>query len=120
MTRHREIRREKGPRAKIESSEPTTESALNDGSVQGFIFREPSTAAIQIALLPRPTGNPFFPAPPPFLRSGKLRKFRRLTASLTYTETGSNGLHAWHAVRVACTLFLGWKSSRKSAVRSLS
>src|SRR3989442_2845280 len=44
---------QKGPRAKFESSEPTTESALNDGSVQGFIFREPSTAAIHIALLPR-------------------------------------------------------------------
>jgi hypothetical protein len=39
-------RREKGSRAKFESSEPTTESALNDG----FIFREPSTAAIHIAL----------------------------------------------------------------------
>src|SRR5438128_4966448 len=42
----------------------------------------------------------FLAAPSSFLRSRKLRKFRRLTASLTYTETGSNGLRAWHAVRV--------------------
>ena len=32
---------------------------MNDGSVHGFIFREPSTAAIHIALLPRPAGNRF-------------------------------------------------------------
>src|SRR5438309_10405877 len=29
-----------------------------------------------------------------------MRRFRGLTASLTYTETGSNRLRAWHAVRV--------------------
>jgi len=46
----------------------------------------------------------FLAAPSSFLRSRKLRKFRRLTASLTYTETGSNGLRAWHAVRVLSAL----------------
>ena len=68
---------------------------MNDG-FSGFIFREPSTAAIHIALLPRSFRSTFVvPAV-----SRKLRKFRGLTASLTYTETGSNGLRAWHAVRV--------------------
>src|SRR5262249_13655508 len=45
------------PGAKFESSEPTTESALNDGSVQDFIFREPATAAIHIALSPHSPDN---------------------------------------------------------------
>src|SRR5262249_9074719 len=50
---------------------------------------------------PTPVGRQSFLAvPSSFLRSWKLRKFGRLTASLTHTETGSNGLHAWHAVRV--------------------
>src|SRR6266436_1041762 len=47
-----------------------------------------------------PSYRGLFAAPSSFLRSRKLRKFRGLTASLTYTETGSNGLRAWHAVRV--------------------
>ncbi|HMF24071.1 MAG TPA: hypothetical protein VKG24_18390, partial [Pseudolabrys sp.] len=76
-------------------SEHTTESTLNDGSVQGFIFREPSTAGIHMALLPPSAGNRLFAAPSPFLRSRKqLRKFRRPTSGLTYTETSSNGLRA--------------------------
>src|SRR6266446_6861231 len=47
-----------------------------------------------------PSYRGLFAAPSSFRRSRKLRKFRGLTASLTYTETGSNGLRAWHAVRV--------------------
>ena len=50
---------------------------MNDG-FSGFIFREPSTAAIHIALLPRSFRSTFVvPAV-----SRKLRKFRGLTASL--------------------------------------
>src|SRR5438067_13255738 len=47
-----------------------------------------------------PSYRGLFEAPSSFLRSRKIRRFRGLTASLTYTETGSNGLRAWHAVRV--------------------
>src|SRR5262249_44822362 len=66
--------------ARVRVLRAATESALNDGSVQDFIFREPATAAIHIALTRRQS---FLAGPSSFLRSRNCASFRGLTARLT-------------------------------------
>src|SRR5262249_6578424 len=81
------------------ATSPDTPSLSPPRSPQGFIFREPSTATIHIALyrvLPAIIFGSAFVVP----AVAETPQVSPATPSLTYTETGSNGLHAWHSVRV--------------------